>query len=354
MAELVRPSFWSGKRVLLTGHTGFKGAWLSIWLHQMGAKVHGVSLPPEQPSLFTQGKIDGLLQNEFLDIRETEKVAHTFKKSDPEIVIHMAAQSLVGKSYREPINTFATNVMGTANVLEAAKNTPSAKACVIITTDKCYQDNKKGIPHIETDPLGGFDPYSSSKACAELVTQSYTDSFFRESKSLYCASARAGNVIGGGDWAENRLIPDVIRSWMANKEVVLRSPGGVRPWQHVLEPLSGYLKLAQELYAGNETAVGAWNFSPVDASHRPALWIVEQLKARLPAAQFNIQCETQKGFHETHVLKLDSSKSQKQLNWHPKWPIEQTLDKVCDWYVASREKADVVQTCRKQIEEYSQ
>ena len=352
LAALVRPQFWKGKRVLLTGHTGFKGSWLSIWLQQMGAEVFGFSLPAEETSLFNQGDVAKLVKSYFLDVTVTESVIETFKQVQPDILIHMAAQSLVGRSYREPINTFSTNVMGTVNVLEAARQFQT-KACVIVTTDKCYLDNKKGIPHVETDPLGGHDPYSSSKACAELVTKSYHDSFFSNNPSIFCASARAGNVIGGGDWCENRLVPDIIRSWLAQKDLTLRSPESVRPWQHVLEPLSGYLVLAQDLFANGEPAQGAWNFSPVEESHRSTAWIARQLKTKLPGAQFNIlESPESKSFHETNILKLDSSKAQTYLGWKPKWSIEQTLGKVSDWYITYRENADLQDACRSQIEEY--
>lgn len=353
LENLVDPSFWRGKKVLLTGHTGFKGSWLAIWLHQMGSQVHGISLPPEPKTLFNQAGLEKICHNHYLDICDWAAYAKAVENIQPELVLHMAAQSLVGLSYELPVQTYATNVMGTVHTLELARLISSVRAILIVTTDKCYRDNKQGIPHVESDPLGGHDPYSNSKACAELVTQSYADSFFAKGDRLFCATARAGNVIGGGDWSRNRLIPDIVRAWMAKSDLNLRNPLGVRPWQHVLEPLSGYLLLLQSLSKSNREACGAWNFSPLPSSHQPAGWIVDQMKARLPGADFKVVTPPTGTYHETEVLRLDSHKAQGSLGWRPRWNIAETLDRVSEWYRAFQEEKNLLDVCQLQIEKYS-
>jgi len=259
----VDPSFWKGKKVYLTGHTGFKGSWLSLWLQSMGAVVKGYSLEPNtKPNLFTEANVEENMNSEFGDIRDLNQISKSMLDFNPDILIHMAAQPLVRLSYQEPVDTYTTNVIGTVNVLEAARGCPNLKAIVSVTTDKCYENNEWDWGYRENEPMGGHDPYSSSKGCAELVTSAYRRSFFNAENSASLASARAGNVIGGGDWADDRLIPDILKAFEKSKPVVIRNPISTRPWQHVLEPLSGYLVLAQELFENGKEYAEGWNFGP--------------------------------------------------------------------------------------------
>ncbi len=330
--------FWKGKRVFLTGHTGFKGSWLSIWLHSLGAEVTGYALePPTIPSLFEKATVGKLVHHNIGDIRDLDLLKKTMYEADPEIVIHMAAQPLVRESYRDPVGTYSTNVMGTVNLFEAIRSCKNVRAVVNVTTDKCYENKEWIWGYRENEPMGGYDPYSNSKACSELVTASYRNSFFNPEKygkehQVASASARAGNVIGGGDWAKDRLIPDIIRSFQKGEKVLIRSPYSIRPWQHVLEPLSGYLMLAEKLYSENgiEFAEG-WNFGPDDSDTRPVEWIVKEMcELWGDGASYEIDKNPQP--HEAKYLKLDVSKARNFLKWSSVWGLEHSLNRIVDWY----------------------
>jgi CDP-glucose 4,6-dehydratase len=312
----------------LTGNTGFKGSWLSIWLEMLGADVTGFSLPPPtDPSLFVLAGLDRSMNWIEGDVRDGAKVLGTVRRADPEIVIHMAAQPLVRESYLDPVGTYATNVMGTVNILDAVRLVGTAKAVVNVTTDKCYENQEWPWGYRENEPMGGYDPYSNSKGCSELVTSAYRRSF-----NLPVASARAGNVIGGGDFAKDRLIPDILRAIQAGERVKIRSPHAIRPWQHVLEPLSGYLTLAQAIYRDPKTYAQAWNFGPRDEDAKPVEWIVRTLCALVPDSKgYEIDSNPQP--HEAHYLKLDISKARGSLGWEPTWDLETTLGKVVTWNV---------------------
>ncbi|RYY17500.1 MAG: CDP-glucose 4,6-dehydratase [Alphaproteobacteria bacterium] len=314
---LVNPTFWSGKRVFLTGHTGFKGSWLSLWLQAMGADLTGFALaPPTDPSLFQAADVAQGMTSIIGDIRDAGALAHALVTASPEIVIHMAAQPLVRASYDDPVGTYATNVMGTVHVLEAVRRAPGVRACVVVTTDKCYENREWVWGYREDEAMGGYDPYSNSKGCAELVTSAYRRSFFGESGTA-TASARAGNVIGGGDWAVDRLIPDILRAVVAGEPVVIRNPHSIRPWQHVLEPLSGYLVLAQSLWTDPTGAAEGWNFGPRDEDARPVQWIVEQLCELWGDGASWVRDERLQP-HEANYLKLDISKARARLGWEPR------------------------------------
>lgn len=348
--------FWAGKRVLLTGHTGFKGGWLTLWLESLGAEVTGLSLSPETtPNLFTLARVDHGITSLLGDIRDPELVRHAMSDARPEIVIHMAAQPLVRYSYAKPVETYATNVMGTVHVLEAVRRSPGVKAAVVVSSDKCYENHEWVWGYREDDRLGGHDPYSNSKACAELVTSSYRQAFFPSSGYLThgvaLASARAGNVIGGGDWSEDRLIPDVIRAMERAQSVVIRNQRAIRPWQHVLEPLSGYLLLAERLYTEGSAYAEAWNFGPHDTDARPVRWIVERLTARW-ASEATWTPDQHLQPHEAQMLKLDCSKARDRLGWQPRWPLSETLDRVVDWYRAAQSSQDMREFTLRQIEAY--
>ena len=328
--------FWCGKRVLLTGHTGFKGSWLSLWLQSMGAQVVGYALaPPTEPSLFEVAGVGAGMTSVIGDIRDLEHLRAVFAEHKPEIVIHMAAQPLVRYSYAEPVETYSTNVMGTVNLLEAVRGTPGVKAVVNVTTDKCYENREWAWGYRENEAMGGYDPYSSSKGCAELVTAAYRNSFFNSATfnvkhSIAIASARAGNVIGGGDWAEDRLIPDIMRAITQGRSVTIRNPHAIRPWQHVLEPLSGYLKLAQKLYEEGAAYAEGWNFGPNDEDAKPVQWIVEQLTQSWGEGASWL-LDGGEHPHEAHYLKLDCSKAKSRLDWHPRWHLDEALKRIVDW-----------------------
>ena len=328
--------FWNGKRVLLTGHTGFKGSWLSLWLQSMGAQVVGYALaPPTNPSLFDVAEVGVGMTSVIGDIRDLEHLRVVFDNHQPEIVIHMAAQPLVRYSYVEPVETYSTNVMGTVNLMEAVRSTPCVKAVVNITTDKCYENREWEWGYRENEPMGGYDPYSSSKGCAELVTAAYRNSFFNSSSfndkhSTAIASARAGNVIGGGDWAEDRLIPDIMRAISEGRPVHIRNPHAIRPWQHVLEPLAGYLLLAQKLYEEGAPFAEGWNFGPNDEDAKPVQWIVERLTESWgDGASWVLDGGDHP--HEAHYLKLDCSKAKGRLDWHPRWHLDEALERIVRW-----------------------
>lgn len=357
MAEVVK-SFWKGKKVFLTGHTGFKGTWVSLWLLEMGAEVVGYSLAPDtNPSLFEVTKLGSKMKSIIADIRDLESLKSALIAAKPEIVIHMAAQPLVRLSYSIPVETYATNVMGTVHLLEAVRSTPSVRATVIVTTDKCYENQERLEGYREDEAMGGYDPYSSSKGCAELVTAAYRRSFFRDTPCAV-ASARAGNVIGGGDWAMDRLIPDIMRSIVKNEKVQVRNPRAIRPWQHVLEPLSGYLVLAQSLYLKgqdkDQTYAQAFNFGPEESDAKEVEWIVSRLVEKWgEGADYEILNRDGVAPHEAKFLKLDISKAKRVLNWSPKWNNEKALDQIVEWHKAFKDdKADMTKMCLKQIEEY--
>jgi CDP-glucose 4,6-dehydratase len=332
MSATVQPGFWSGKRVFVTGHTGFKGSWLSLWLQLMGAEVKGFSLlPPTTPSLFDEADVADGMQSEIGDIRDLNALSASMTAFRPEVLIHMAAQPLVRLSYREPVETYTTNVIGTVNVLEAARRCDSLKAIVNVTTDKCYENREWVWGYREDEPMGGHDPYSSSKGCAELVTAAYRNSFFNSESQAALASARAGNVIGGGDWADDRLIPDILRAFEKGQSVVIRNPLATRPWQHVLEPLSGYLVLAEKLYHNGSEFAEGWNFGPRDVDVQPVEWILEHMVARWGDGA-NWALETDPQPREAQLLKLDISKAKAKLKWQPRWELSRALDSIVDWH----------------------
>jgi len=345
------PGFWKDKTVFLTGHTGFKGGWMAHWLYELGASVYGFSLePPTQPNFFTETQLQKrLAQSTIGDIRDLAVLTRSLKQAKPDIIIHMAAQPLVRESYKKPVETFAANVMGTVNLLEAAHQIGTAKAIINITTDKCYENNEWLWPYRENDRLGGYDPYSASKACAEIVTAAYRNSFLAVA-NIHLASVRAGNVIGGGDWATDRLIPDFLRALDAGETLKIRSPNAIRPWQHVLEPLSGYLLLAEKLYEGGETFAEAWNFGPNDEDAKSVGWIVEKLCAQIPGARW--ETESAKQPHEAGLLKLDSSKAKAKLGWAPRWNLEAALRKTTEWHQAWRNREDMAVITTQQIQAY--
>lgn len=348
---VVNTEFWRGKRVLLTGHTGFKGSWLSIWLHSLGAEVQGYALAaPTRPSLFEEAGISRLIGSKIADVRDYESVLATVKAFKPDIVFHMAAQPLVRYSYEAPLETYSTNVLGTAHVLEAVRKTGTARAVVNITTDKCYENREWVWGYREDEPMGGFDPYSSSKACSELVTSAYRRSFFREA-GIALASARAGNVIGGGDWAKDRLVPDVLTAFGRGDTAAIRNPNSIRPWQHVLEPLSGYMTLAERLWHEPQSFSDAWNFGPNDDDAKPVGWIVEAM-ARKWGGEAKWRFDEGPHPHEAHYLKLDISKARQVMGWSPRWSLDQALDKVIEWHQAWLQKQDIREVCLNQIDQY--
>lgn len=350
--------FWSGKSVFITGHTGFKGSWLSLWLTSLGAKVTGFALPPKtSPNLFQLANIeDDLLSSVTGDIRDLSLLQMALDKVSPEIVIHMAAQPIVRYSYENPIETYQTNVMGTAHLLEAVRHVKGVKSVIIVTSDKCYENKERSSGYNEDDPMGGHDPYSNSKGCAELVTSSYRLSFFNSEKyqehGVAIASARAGNVIGGGDWAEDRLIPDFMRSMIKEEKLNIRNPFAIRPWQHVLEPLSGYLILAQQLYNIGPEYAEAWNFGPSEDDAKNVEWIVNELiKNWGGLASYKVDGNQYKA-HEAHYLNLNSSKSRKKLHWSPQWTAEEAVRRVCDWHKYQINGGNMKIYTLKEIKEY--
>lgn len=336
---MIDKEFWRGKKVFLTGHTGFKGSWLSLWLNNMGVNVTGYSLkPPTDPSLFEKTDVANLVNHNIGDIRDLEKLNKVMINANPDIVIHMAAQPLVRESYLDPVGTYHTNVMGTVNVLEAVRSCPKVRAVVNVTTDKCYENKEWVWGYRENEPMGGYDPYSNSKGCSELVTSSYRNSFFNTEKygkdhQVIVASARAGNVIGGGDWAKDRLIPDIIRSIQRNEAVKIRNPHAIRPWQHVLEPLYGYLLLCEKLYSGDLKFSGAWNFGPTNEGVETVGNIADKIVKLWGSG--TIEVGNEKGPHEANLLMLDTNKARNYLNWIPTLNIDETIDLIVEWYMGS-------------------
>lgn len=346
--------FWFGKRVFLTGHTGFKGSWLALWLQSMGAEVTGYALaPPSNINLFEVAHVaEGMVSLEG-DIRDLSQMQAALTQHQPEIVIHMAAQALVRYSYQAPVKTYSTNVMGTVNILEAVRNTPSVKSVVVVTTDKCYENREWVWGYRENEAMGGYDPYSSSKGCAELVTAAYRQSFFDSAGegSTAIASVRAGNVIGGGDWAEDRLIPDILRAITEHRPVLIRNPHAIRPWQHVLEPLAGYLLLAQKLYEDGMKYAEAWNFGPNEDDAKPVQFIVAQLTDLWgEGARWTLDDEDHP--HEANYLKLDCSKAKMGLDWQPRWCLAQALEKIVAWHKAHQCGEDMRDLTLRQISDF--
>jgi CDP-glucose 4,6-dehydratase len=345
-------SFWKNKKVFLTGHTGFKGSWLSLWLASLGAEVTGYALKPEtEPNLFELCRIERLVRSKIADIRDPALLAKTLKSACPEIVIHMAAQPLVRLSYKQPVETFSTNVMGTVHLLEAARQCSSVKAVVNVTTDKVYENRGRGMGDgvwgfKENEPLGGHDPYSSSKACSELVAQAY-----RRSYGMNVATARAGNVIGGGDWATDRLVPDFFRAILKGTKLVIRHPKAVRPWQHVLEPLHGYLLLAEKLYRHPGKYASAWNFGPEKRDAKPVEYLARKLCDLWGEASYSL--DKRKHPHESGFLLLNAGKAKKELGWRPKWSLDQALERIVAWHRAYRAGLPLRQVCLDQIEDYN-
>jgi CDP-glucose 4,6-dehydratase len=327
----VSPAFWRGKRVFLTGHTGFKGSWLSLWLHGLGARVTGYALrPPTRPSLFALAEIDRLMNSITGDVRNVAALRAAMRRARPQIVIHMAAQSLVRDSYADPVGTYETNVMGTVHTLEAARATGSVATVLIVTSDKCYENRERMTGYREDEAMGGHDPYSSSKGCAELVTAAYRRSYFPRGGAAI-ATARAGNVIGGADWSKDRLVPDAIRAFMARRALLIRNPDAVRPWQHVLDPLAGYLTLCEKLWSRGSAYSGAWNFGPSDSDHRSVRWVVDELVKRWGKGAAWKRDRSRKP-HEAGMLRLSCAKARARLGWRPRLELETALDWSIEWH----------------------
>tara|TARA_X000000950_G_scaffold14462_1_gene15656 strand:- start:30055 stop:31128 length:1074 start_codon:yes stop_codon:yes gene_type:complete len=350
----VDSNFWKAKKVFLTGHTGFKGSWLSLWLQNMGAIVKGYSLNINtNPALFTEANVAAEMESEIGDIRNLEQLTVSMVSFNPHILIHMAAQPLVRLSYQEPVDTYTTNVIGSVNVLEAARKCPNLKSIVVVTSDKCYENKEWEWGYRENEQMGGYDPYSSSKGCTELVTSAYRRSFFSSKDTASLASARAGNVIGGGDWSDDRLIPDILRAFEKKESVLIRNPFSVRPWQHVLEPLSGYLVLAQELFLNGDDFAEGWNFGPNDKDCKPVSWILDKMVKHW-GNNASWCLDENNNPHEAAFLKLDCSKASNRLKWNSKWNLELTLKLIVDWHKLYNDGGDIKKHCLKEINNYSE
>ncbi len=352
----MNPAFWPGKKVFLTGHTGFKGSWLSLWLQKLGTDLAGYALEPTNtPNLFDIAAVGAGMKCQAADIRDRNSLLNAIRKAQPEIVIHMAAQALVRRSYQIPVETYEMNIMGTVNLLEAVRQVDSVRAVIIVTSDKCYENKEWIWGYREEEPMGGFDPYSSSKGCAEIITAAYRNSYFHVDKfhehRVGLATVRAGNVIGGGDWAEDRLIPDIMRCIMQNKAIKIRYPNSIRPWQHVLEPLRGYLQLAERLYADGANYSGGWNFGPADEDAKPVHWIVDKIIEHWGYTQpWELIADHQ--LHEAHYLKLDCSKARIRLNWQPQWGLDKALNAIVMWYKAYQSGVNMLDETLRQISQY--
>ena len=353
----MNPAFWKGKRVFLTGHTGFKGSWLSLWLQSLGADVTGYALkPPTNPSLFEVANIVSGMHSIIEDVRDFDSLHKAIKEAKPEIVIHMAAQPLVRYSYKNPVETFATNVMGSVHLLESIRDVGGVKAILNVTSDKCYENREWIYSYREDEAMGGYDPYSNSKGCAELVTAAYRSSFFNPeehaSHGVAVASVRAGNVIGGGDWAGDRLIPDFIRAIVAGETIVIRSPNAVRPWQHVLEPLCGYLELAEALCTNGPEYAQAWNFGPNESDTKTVEWITNELVTGWGSGA-SYQIDTNPAsLHEAYILKLDCSKARMILGWRPQWDVTEAIKRICAWHKAHLNGEDMQVYALNEIGQY--
>ena len=351
------PNFWQGKRVFLTGHTGFKGSWLSLWLQSLGAVVTGYALkPPTNPNLFEVANVSSEMHSIIGDVRDLDSIKKAIKEAKPEVVIHMAAQPLVRFSYNNPVETYATNIMGAVHLFESIRQVEGVRAVINVTSDKCYENKEWLWGYREDEAMGGYDPYSNSKGCAELVTAAYRSSFFNQdnfaSHGVALASARAGNVIGGGDWAGDRLIPDFIRAIVAGEKVMIRNPNAIRPWQHVLEPLSGYLKLAEALYTDGPKYSQAWNFGPNDSDAKTVEWIISHLvNGWGGGASYEVDTSAA-NLHEAHYLKLDCSKARMTLRWSPQWDASETLRRICEWHKAHLDGCDMKDYSLNEIAQY--
>lgn len=351
MEDLVTPDFWRGRRVFLTGHTGFKGSWLALWLNELGADVTGYALvPPTKPNLYDIARIGETLRSVIDDIRNAPVLAEAMQAARPQTLLHLAAQPLVSEGYADPVGTYATNVMGTVNVLEAARRCPDLESIVVVTTDKCYDNRESLHDYNEADPLGGRDPYSSSKACAELVAAAYRASYFQADAAPRIATARAGNVIGGGDWASNRLVPDLLRAFAEDKSACLRHPGAIRPWQHVLDPLAGYLSLAEQL-TRKPAFARAWNFGPALADCVPTGTLAD-LAVGHWAAPASWHSEPSTLPHEAQLLRLNTDAAQQMLKWRPKWPLNEAVRHTVAWHRAWLSGHDMQSFSRDQIQQY--
>lgn len=346
------PAFWRGKRVFLTGHTGFKGAWLALWLHELGAEVTGYALPPEpgRPSLFEVADVRKGMRSQFADIRDRAALATALADSSADVVFHLAAQSLVRRSYSEPVETYATNVMGTVHLLEAARSAASVRAVVVVTSDKCYENREWPHTYRESDAMGGHDPYSSSKGCAELVTAAYRASFFQSGAGI--ATARAGNVIGGGDWAPDRLVPDLVSGFARGAAVAIRSPGATRPWQHVLEPLRGYLMLAERLASAPASAAEAWNFGPFDRSTVSVRALAESVVRHWGSGTVDY-AQQEPGLHEAGLLAVDWGKARARLGWMPRFDLDESVRLTVEWYRSYyADPSSAGEVTRRQLRDY--
>lgn len=347
------PSFWNGKRVFITGHTGFKGSWLCIWLKNLGAEVTGYALDPAtDPSLFLTAEVAKGMNSVIGDIRDSVKLQQSMLVAKPEVVIHMAAQALVRYSYQHPAETYEVNVMGTVNVLESVRKCPSVRQLLVITSDKCYENKEREAGYREDEAMGGYDPYSSSKGCTELVVSAYRQSFFSEEQVVAVATARAGNVIGGGDWSEDRLIPDMVRSFSKGETVLIRNPAAIRPWQHVFEALHGYLLLLEAMDKAPQKFSQAWNFGPEDSDARNVSWIVENFVAGW-GGDSSWQLERgDESMHEAHILRLDCNKARSELNWQPVVELEQAVESIANWYHSYYGGEDMVSLSEQQLDEF--
>ncbi len=355
--DVIDRDFWRGRKVFITGHTGFKGSWLCLWLRELGADVTGYALdPPTDPSLFKLCNISRHVRSITDDVRDGEALAAAMSAAAPEVTFHLAAQPLVREAYKRPAESYEINVMGAVNFLESVRRCSSVKAVVVITSDKCYENREWVWGYREDEALGGYDPYSSSKACSELVTAAYRASFFNPATyathGVAIATARAGNVIGGGDWAGHRIVPDCVRAVVGGEQIVIRSPYAIRPWQHVLEPLSGYLGLAQRLFEQGPDFAEGWNFGPDDRDARPVEWLVSTF-CRKWGQGASYRVEQDRRGHEAHYLKLDCSKAKERLGWHPRWGLDQAIDKIVEWTKVYKENGDIADVCLRQIREYS-